>query len=177
MIAKNEKRFQELEARKERLLAEMSGYSEEVLNLPEKEGAWSVIECLHHLYITEWGTGQYIRKKTQKPELIPPYSKVAALKLHMLRYTFATGIKFKAPASLPKPSAGLTLESLDKDWVKVRKSIHELMEELPEDLQQKGIFRHPVAGRVNMHQTLDFFNFHFDRHERQIRRVLKAVTK
>ncbi|MEQ9297004.1 MAG: DinB family protein [Cyclobacteriaceae bacterium] len=177
MIIKNEKLFQKMVAMKERLMAELKDYDQAVLNLPEKPGAWSVMGCLHHLYITEWGTGQYIRKKTQKPELIPPYSIVAALKLQALRYSFGTGIKFKAPSSLPQPPDGLTIEGLDKDWSKVRASIRELMDTLTEDLQEKGIFRHPIAGRINMTQTLDFFIFHFERHEGQIRRVLKAVAK
>lgn len=177
MIAKNEKHFQELEAKKARLFQELSDYSQETLSLPEKAGAWSVLECVHHLYITEWGTDRYIRKKTQKPELIPPYSKIAALKLQALRFTFGTGIKFKAPSALPKPPVDATLDMVNKDWAEVRSSLHDLMKELPDELQQKGIFRHPIAGRINMTQTLDFFDFHFDRHEGQIRRVLKAVVK
>ena len=177
MNAKNEKQFQQLEAKKKRLFAALADYSQETLSLPEKEGAWSVLQCIHHLYITEMGTDMYIRKKTQKPELIPPSSMMAAVKLQALKYTFCSPIKFKAPEILPKAPADTTLEKIDNDWVGVRASLHALMNELPEDLQQKGIFKHPLAGRINMAQTLDFIDFHFDRHEGQVHRVLKAVTK
>jgi hypothetical protein len=176
MNTQNEKIFTQLEAKKQRLFNELASYSQETLLLPEKKGAWSVLECLHHLYITEWGTYTYIRKKTQKPELIPTTTTSAALKLLALRYTFGTPIKFKAPAVLPKTPADATLDSVNKDWSEVRMSLSALMHELPEDLQEKGIFKHPLAGRINMTQTLDFINFHFDRHERQVCRVLKAVV-
>lgn len=177
MIAKNEKLFQQLEAKKQRLFKELESYSQETLDLPEKEGAWSVIECMHHLYITEWGTEMYIRKKTQKPELIPATTAITSLKLLLLKYSFGTPIKFKAPSILPKPPAGTTLDQIDQDWAKARLSFHDLMLELDEDLQQKGIFKHPIAGRLSMSQTLAFFDFHFDRHEGQVRRILRAVTK
>lgn len=177
MIPKNESRFQQLEVKKQRLIEELSTYPHDTLTLPEKEGAWSVIECIHHLYITEWGTDRYIRKKTQQPELIPATSLAAVIKLLALKYSFATPIKFKAPAILPKPPVGATLDQIDEDWTAARKSFHELMEELPAPLQQRGIFRHPIAGRLSMAQTLDFFDFHFDRHERQVHRILKAVVR
>ena len=177
MIAQNEKRFQALEVKRSRLLAELSAYDHGLLSLPEKPGAWSVIECVHHIFITEWGTGMYIRKKTQKPALVPNTSIMASLKLLALRYTFATPIKFKAPAALPKPPADATLDKVNADWAKARGDFHQLMEDLPGPLQKKGIFKHPLAGRLSMSQTLEFFDFHFDRHEGQVRRILKAVTQ
>lgn len=177
MIEKNEKRFQLLETKKERLFTELADHTQETLLLPEKEGAWSVIECVHHIYITELGTEMYIRKKTQKPELVPATNSLVAFKLIALKYTFGTPIKFKAPAILPKAPADTTLEKIDTDWTKSRSSLRDLMNDLPDELQKKGIFKHPLIGRISMIQTLEFLDFHFDRHEHQVRRILKAVAK
>ncbi len=176
MIAKNEQRFQQLEDKRRQLTDELLSLDEAVLTLPEKEGAWSVLQCLHHLYITEWGTDKYIRKKTQKPETIPPVDLMTKVKLQVVKVTFASPIKFKAPMRLPQAPTDITLPQLTTDWDEVRGNLHELMETLPDDLQQKGLFRHPLAGRISMSQTLNFFDFHFDRHLGQVRRILKNVS-
>lgn len=176
MITKNEKLFDQLENQRKQLFQLLSGYNADQLHQAEKQGAWSVIQVINHLLASEKGTELYIRKKTQKPELIPNTSLIAPIKILALRGAFSMRLKFKAPKQLGVVSNEDTLEDLEALWNKSRSSFHQLMEELPVEIQQKALFRHPIVGRINMNQTLEFFDFHYRHHLKQIHRILKTVA-
>jgi hypothetical protein len=80
-------------------------------------------------------------------------------------------LKFKAPKStidhLPEYIA---LDELQTRWNKSRAAWNSFLKEMPENLLDKAVFKHPRAGRIGWGHTFKFFQVHFDRHLKQIAR-------
>ena len=47
-----------------------------------------------------------------------------------------------------------------------------ILNDLPESLEDKFIFKHPILGLFNIHQTLNFSKEHLLHHERQLDALL-----
>ena len=67
---------------------------------------------------------------------------------------------------------GIAIEELTLRWNNSRMQLKELLESLPESLLDKYIFKHPVAGKMNIYGGLDFLKEHVRRHEFQIKKLL-----
>jgi hypothetical protein len=142
------------------------------LNEPPAPGKWSAAQILHHVVSSEGGSLQYIRKKTQTPDAVPRATLMCAVRTAVLAAALASPLKFKAPdvvANVPdKPPVDETLAQ----WSQIRDELEQMIGELPEGLLERALFRHPVGGRMNMSQTLDFMIAHLKRHSRQLRRTV-----
>jgi hypothetical protein len=50
------------------------------------------------------------------------------------------------------------------------------LEDLPEHIFDKELYKHPFAGRVTIRGMVDFFGGHLERHAKQIDRTIAKVT-
>jgi hypothetical protein len=60
-------------------------------------------------------------------------------------------------------------------WEEVRTGWRQLLGALPADLEGRLLFRHPVAGRMGLADTLAVLQAHLDHHVPQVERALKGV--
>ena len=83
-------------------------------------------------------------------------------------------IKFKAPktSSVDHLPAHSTFADISEQWEKARDAWTGFFSQMPENLVDRAVFKHPRAGRIGWLQMLDFFETHFDRHVKQIRKAL-----
>lgn len=120
---------------------------------------------------------QYVKKKlSYQPEL-----KRAGIG-SSLRTTFVNSylrspLKRKAPKiisgdNLPEES---TFWEVVKIWKTDREEMRRYLEELPDDLFKKQVYKHPFAGRMTLNGMLSFFQQHYERHLKQIRRTLREL--
>jgi hypothetical protein len=65
-------------------------------------------------------------------------------------------------------------ELLDK-WVDIRKNMQGLLENIDTDDPQNMVYHHPYAGPLNIMETLEFINDHFDNHVRHVDVILAQV--
>ena len=90
----------------EGLFKKLSVYTDEELNKNMNKNKWSIAENLYHLWLTEFITIKYIKKKTSYPESLVNVSYFSKFKMKLLELIFFTGIKMKAPKitydSMPK---------------------------------------------------------------------------
>tara|TARA_S200000501_G_scaffold41910_1_gene34060 strand:+ start:1839 stop:2078 length:240 start_codon:yes stop_codon:yes gene_type:complete len=70
----------------------------------------------------------------------------------------------------------IDIKKLREIWQKSRKSFEELVSSLDKSILQKGILRHPIAGRIDVNMTLQFIRMHFN-HHRKIITKLEAKIK
>ena len=63
-----------------------------------------------------------------------------------------------------------------KKWKQQRLDMKNFLSQLPEDIYKKEVYKHPFAGRLTLNGMLKFFDSHFDRHHRQINRIIKHYT-
>ena len=156
----------------EDLFEKLSLYTEKNLNKKIYKNKWSIAENLYHLWLTEFITIKYIKKKTSYPDSLVNVSFVSKFKMKLLELIFFSGLKMKAPKitydSMPK---NIEIKKLRKTWIKSRKSFEVLVNALDESILEKGILRHPTAGRIDINMTLKFIKMHFHHHRKIITKL------
>ncbi len=156
------------------LLNALSPLNDDLLNRKPAEGGWSAIQTLHHLILVEENAMAYAVKKLS---FNPPLEKAgfnAWGRSLLLRVVLQSPIKFKAPKSAGNERLPdrVTFAETEAQWQKIRKVWIEFFEKMPDELANKAVFKHPRAGRISWLQTIDFFNAHFERHQRQAHRAV-----
>lgn len=169
--------FKRLERSKHNLLALVNGVPHEQLNTKPAEGRWSIAQVLYHMKEAEKLPLAYMKKKTLDPNALYPSTLKQQLRSYLLQISLFLPLKFEAPRvvkdGIPEE---IHLEELKRDWEVVRKDMKAFLENLDPALYNKKIFKHPRIGMINIKQTMDFFQSHFDHHVPQVKGLL-AKTK
>lgn len=169
--------FQQLEAQRKDLFQQLISYKETDLNRKRSDGGWSAIQVVHHLIQAELGSLAYLQKKTQDISRSKQAGFLNRVRAFVLNFFLKSSIKFKVPAVLGDVPESASLKETAEKWEGVRASLLQLCLSLPEEAFTRDLFRHPIAGRMNLMQMLDFFDSHFQRHLKQIEGVLKEEGK
>ena len=159
------------------IFKKLSKYSNEEINFKPSLKKWSIGENMYHLWLTEIATENYIKKKTSYPLALINVSKIAKLRLKLLKLIFFFGLKFKAPKIVVDPiPQNIDLKELKNKWLKSRESFETLINNLDIEILKKGILRHPLAGRIDMDMTLNFLLSHFRHHMKIIHKLEKKFN-
>ena len=161
------------------LLKELKFYNEDQLNRKPKEGSWSVIQVMHHLMMSENGSLKYVKKKLSfNPELGKAGIK-ASLREMVLNTYLGSPFKWKAPEAISGDNLPQheTFWKTAQQWKNQRIELREFLETLPDELLNKEVYKHPFVGRISIPSMLRFFDRHFNRHNKQIQRIIKNYTK
>ena len=169
--------FNRLEAERKSLFKELAGYPDSVLNTKPSPQAWSVVQVIKHLMASEEASLKYLQKKTLSTSGVKPAGFSGKWRLMLTKVIFMVPVKFKAPEIMEPDTTEVSLKELDTQWEKLRMALFELLDKLPENDLDKEIWKHIIAGKMNIYQMLDFFHFHFVRHRKQIERTLAATRQ
>ena len=155
---------------------QLKGYlddkGEQVSHSIPGEGKWSAAMTVHHLMIAEVGGLAYCQKKLSfnptLEEANPDQIKMESKLPYMLRSS-----KYKAVAP---PGLGaeylnneLPLEELFSEWKTQRDGLKQFIQNQPETLFSKALYKHPLAGKMRLQGMLMFFEGHLDSHTNQIK--------
>ncbi|MEM8524907.1 MAG: DinB family protein [Bacteroidota bacterium] len=172
-----EKKLDKLDADLRNLLTDLDGYSEQTLNRKPDEKSWSVFQIMTHLILAEGGSIKYIQKKLSfSPELKTAGATAKARSVLVNAY-LSSPLKRKAPEAiagdnLPKYT---TFWDVAKKWKNQREELRTYLDELPADLFDKELYKHPFAGKMTLGEMLAFFQKHYNRHKKQIYRTLRKL--
>jgi len=138
-------------------------------------GEWSIIEILHHLYLTEIQVSQLLEKQMERARKrgIGPDPDNESLLTSLDRYSLERATtKVKNPLRAVIPQQGIEklkilelLNSSRGNFLDIisRASVYNLSE---------LSFPHPILGKLNMYQWILFVGKHETRHTHQIEDVL-----
>lgn len=147
------------------------------MQTPMRKEKWSIAQTVYHVNESFEKTILYIHKKMQYPETIEKTNMYTSIKSFLLNSVLRSNYKMKAPegviTSIPKE---LPFEQLHNDSLKNISMLKSLLENFPEELMHKNVFRHPVAGRITMYQTLQFLDEHLLHHARQVDKYLQKMN-
>lgn len=162
-----------LEARK-RLFERLESCKVELLKNKPAADKWNVLQIVHHIYLAERGTVNYMIKKLHfsKGEL-PKAGFASHLKTILLQTALRTPLKMKAPAGLDAVSGDISLDELSRQWNALDHEFLGFLMGLSEKQLASQLFRHPFIGRINMTDTLKFLHAHFDHHLSQINKLIR----
>lgn len=158
----------------DQLVEELGSSNDSILNMAAMDGGWSAIQTMHHLILVEELALQYVRKKLSFGADLPKVDFQARFRTAMLWFYLRLPVKFKAPAAVNEDKLpGFTTFAKTKErWENIRREWTEFLQQLPEELQDKTVYRHVFLGRLSWPGMLRFFHFHFQRHRKQIWRTL-----
>lgn len=168
--------FKRLDQQLENQLRILATQDDHLLFKSPEPGAWSPIQVLQHLLLSERGSLNYLKKKISGGlHTIPPATLLTSVRFLLFRAFLALPIKVKAPKAISEESFPEveSLDALAEEYHNLRKDFKTFLTNLPEEAFQLEIFRHPRAGKITLAGLVLFFELHFKRHEKQIRRALK----
>lgn len=140
----------------------------------QPNGGWNALQVTEHLIASEYGTLQYLMKKTQaSAHELEPSDEQTAEASRKLNLALKSDLKWEAPNVLAPPSGQHSLPSLISRWEELRSAWFSLLSTLDEAYIHRQVFRHPIAGRLDLVQTLAFVENHIHHHVHQIRRIVQ----
>ena len=159
----------------DQLLGELGAYSDEQLNKNPAPGAWSAIQTMHHLILSEEFSMAYVKKKLSFNPVLESVGPGTLARSFLLWAYLSTPIKFQAPKNVGSENLPehVSLRDTAARWQAARAAWTEFLTQMPEEMSGKAIYKHPRAGRLGWMQTLSFFETHFGRHRKQIDRAVK----
>jgi len=161
-------RYIELSDLKNRILNNLVDYTEEELNYKPSENEWSISQVIEHLIESETGTNKYINYKLKNIEEQPRTGIRSFVSSKILNKKMKSNEKFKVPSILSEPIIGNGYSELKEKWDNSRMFLIKTVETFPKGKMKKAIFKHPVAGLLNINQTLFFLINHINHHIPQI---------
>jgi uncharacterized damage-inducible protein DinB len=140
----------------------------ERFNQKPDEKSWSIAQIMEHLYLAEEFSLSYMSKKMKARDKLKKAGLSSFFKSKLLNACLRSSVKFKAP-SLTNPSDNqYKPNDFTAQWMSHDEKFKQYLSDFPAELVYVEIFKHPVAGKLNMIQTLQFMSIHAQRHKNQI---------
>lgn len=169
-------KYADYRQRVEALLRLMEPYDDDRLNRAPAPGSWSAIQVAHHLLLVESLALRYVEKKLSFQPELNRASWREWRNLLVLQVYLHTPLKFRAPDAVGEQHLPTFTPLADtrRQWEAVGAAWQAFLENMPENLCDKAVFRHPMAGRLSWRGTFAFFKAHLGRHRRQLLRALQV---
>jgi len=165
--------FNTLESQRNKLLNEIRLVPKEKLNT-HPPGKWSANQVLAHIITAEQLSIGYVKKKFQGINDASDTGLVEELKMGALYISQRLPFKFKAPRVVVENTPHFEgIEQIEAAWNKTRSDLKELLNQFDDSQLSRKVYKHPVAGKLNIQQTLKFFSEHIIHHQPQIKKLLK----
>jgi hypothetical protein len=165
--------FQEFEAQRHEILSWIGSLSESQLH-QHHPGKWSIAQIISHLIASERLSVNYLNKKIQAIDTLRNSTWLDALKMNVLILSQRLPLKYKAPRVIVENTQVYeNAHTLISRWDQVRKELETVLEKFQDGQLRRKVFRHPVAGRLNIRQMMRFLREHIIHHTPQIKRRLK----
>ena len=162
-----------LEKQKADLLLEIGTWPLAKVRYQPSPREWSALQILDHLLKTEVAIREAARKGLVQPHRIGLTDRLRTRFLHSV---FQSDRRVKVPSSASQvlPGSDPDLQTMIEQWQKSRGALQHLAQNVTEEQQTKGIFRHPVGGWMGLSEILDFFSVHLTHHSYQLARLKEA---
>jgi uncharacterized damage-inducible protein DinB len=172
MILMVQKHFDKLEAQRNRVLAEVGKLKPEQQLFRPTPDAWSMLEVFDHLITAETNGLRYMEKKMLGIESVQKTTFGSRWRSLLLNIALKLPLKFKAPpAAAIKRKDYYDFKETAAQWDALRNEWREFLDHFDKPTSEKLIFKHPVVGKLNISQTIDFIYEHVAHHEKQIARL------
>jgi hypothetical protein len=156
----------------QKLLGAVSELEPELYSQRPRDGEWSVAEIVHHLFLVEDRVIKELERAiAREPQRVGFFRRFIPTSIVSVRL-----IRVKAPKAmnpLDAPAKTVAVENLNR----ARNSLKQLCATQGHDRFRKLVFKHPFLGEIDGVATISFVGYHEQRHYKQIREVLKKLTK
>jgi uncharacterized damage-inducible protein DinB len=173
VIASLAQQFKKLEDQRTDLLKSVSSITSERF-LYQPKGKWSIAKILSHLVASEQLSVRYLSKKLQGIDEVDNTGVMEELKMLVLIISQRLPLKFKAPNVIVENTHVFqSLQDAQQNWDKTRNELKAILDRFDDNQIRRKVFKHPIAGKLNIQQTLRFIQEHIIHHTPQIKNLLK----
>ena len=138
-------------------------------------GKWSIAQILTHLLTSERLSVVYMKKKALGIESLSDSGIMQYVLSTLLKISQRIPFRYKAPkAIIDNTPETLTLSELISSWEKSRENLKTFLETIDDKHIKRVIFKHPVGGRLDARQAMEFMYEHINHHLPQIKSLLKC---
>jgi hypothetical protein len=170
MLSNIQEQYDSLTLKFEALLQRLDSLSGAGLSFKAGPDKWSIVEVVEHLVIAEKSLVKQlsanIPDSTLDPDAKTPEKHQTVIKV------MERDIEVDVPHESLEPHGNIALEDLRKQWNDIRKKLPDLLAAIKPEKKDDPVFKHPYGGPLNIFDTLQFFEVHFDNHMRHIDRIL-----
>ncbi len=166
--------FNKLEAVTNKVLHDLSVLDDVKLNYKPTKGKWSINEILTHLLASEIVSINYMKKKSLGIDRLEDSGIIEWFKLYLLKLSQRVPFKYKAPKYLVETTpTGIPLREITMQWKNAHAEMKAFFESIENKNIRKKIYKHPVAGYLDVIQATCFMREHVRHHMPQIERLQK----
>ncbi len=165
--------FGRLEARRTALLLELGALTPLQLAFRPSPDAWSPTEVAHHLSLVDARTTRVLTER-RVSGVTRRRARDVLVRAPLLRLYFAIGWRAKMPVKGVAPDPTVPLERTAAQWAETRRTLAAYLDAMDEDACRAIVYRHPIAGFMDIVETLHFLSRHHDHHLRQVARIRAA---
>ncbi|HND88654.1 MAG TPA: DinB family protein [Saprospiraceae bacterium] len=159
------------------LLEELAAYPDEALNRTPPDGGWSAVQTLTHLILSEESALAYVRKKLGFGSTFQRAGWGGKWRSFLLWLALSSPFKFRVPAVVSQEQLPpfATMAQTRARWQQSRAAWEVFFEQMPPQLLDKAVFKHPRAGKIGWGDMLGFFSTHVSRHRQQALRAARQA--
>ncbi len=157
------------------LLRRLGNYSHHQLNRQPADREWSALQAMMHLQRAEALSQAYVRKKLSfGADGLAKASLASTFRGWLSRFYMRAPFRFKAPAAVSTENFPATadLAEFSDRWLQQRRQLYGYLQELPDELFYRQIYKHPLAGKLTLLDMVRFFDAHLRRHKKQAMRAI-----
>lgn len=141
----------------------------------QPNGEWSANQVTEHMISSETGTFGYMKKKSSSGwEILEVTGQENKQNSETLNSRLSSDLRIKAPAVLPEPGNAFPHEGMKAQWKNMRIEMKSFFDAIDPIHYDKLVFKQPVAGMLNVLQTMEFLTNHIHHHYSQIHRIAAA---
>lgn len=174
MMCKLQQMYDRLEASRSELFEQLQALSNAQRSYSPRPGAWSILQVLQHLLLSETQIIHVIRRQLAHPSLPERARSLSRGMPVLMQMTLRLPLRYKVPVKSVIPESALAWEEMVAAWDTHRADLAALLQEFPEEQYARPVFRHAFFGNLTLLRTLHFFFEHFRHHTRQIARIRRS---
>ena len=170
MLPDIQKRHQRLTIKRRALLQSLEAYSTDKLSFKAGSDKWSAKEAIEHLVVVEDNFLEQVSEHRPVSSLDP--DKRSPKNYQIVLKVMRKDVEVDVPHESMEPHGQFSLTELFERWDAIREKMRALLEGIDEKSEEDLVYEHPYAGPLNMAETLEFIDVHFDNHARHMEVIL-----
>lgn len=159
----------QIDAQRTAMLAEVMALPPHVQRRRANEATWSPLDVIEHLVLAEQAVlgdlGSAATRAAQRP------TGAEFVRAGIVWLVLRVGVRVRVPSAAMLPTGERSFDELQRQWTEQHRTLRAFATGLDERGLRRRIFRHPIAGPLDMVAALRLLSAHLLTHQRQLRRL------
>jgi hypothetical protein len=164
-----------IEAKRQALLARVASMSAAERQWRESPDTWSAVEIVEHLVRAEHVVIGDLRDVATRADATRSLGE--RLQALIVALVLRFGVRVEVASEAMRPTGTPTFDRLRERWDMQHRALREYVEGADRAQQRRRVFRHPIAGPLDLPQMLGLLDAHLASHERQLERLCAAMAR